>query len=102
MIHGLVVTFPGPIEAYDAMHAEIGRRAGGAADGLLLHIGRPTADGFQMIEVWESKEKFDRFFADVAMPAMEAVSAGRAPSGQPVVEVFEPRGLVIPSALIAV
>jgi hypothetical protein len=30
------------------------------------------------------------------------VSGGQAPPGQPVVEEFEPRGLVIPSAAIAV
>ena len=102
MTHGLVVDFPGPIEFYDALHAEVGRRSAGEADGLLLHIGRATTGGFQMVEIWESKEKFDRFFAQVVRPAMDAVSAGRAPSGRPVMEEFEPRGLVIPSAVIAV
>ncbi|MGY1590487.1 hypothetical protein ACI79D_00770 [Geodermatophilus sp. SYSU D00708] len=102
MTHGLVVDFPGPIEFYDALHAEVGRRSAGEADGLLLHVGRATTGGFQVFEVWESKEKLDRFFSQVVLPAIDAVSAGHAPSGQPVMEEFEPRGLIIPSAVIAV
>ena len=102
MTHGLVVDFPGPIEFYDALHAEVKRRSAGTADGLLLHVGRATTGGFQMLEIWESKEKFERFFGEVVLPAMEAVSPERSPSSQPVMEEFEPRGLVVPSAVIAV
>jgi len=102
MTHGLVMDVPAPIEFYDAVHAEIGRRSAGEADGLLLHVGRATSDGFQVVEVWESKKKCDRFFAEVVFPAIDSVSAGHAPSDQPAIEEFEPRGLIIPSAVIAV
>jgi hypothetical protein len=93
---------PAPIEFYDALHAELGRRSTGGVDGLLLHVGRATGDGFQVLEVRESKEKSDRFFAEVVGPAVASVSGGQAPSGEPVMEEFEPRGLIIPSAIIAV
>jgi hypothetical protein len=93
---------PAPIEFYDALHAEVARRSTGGIDGLLLHVGRLTTGGFQVVEIWESKEQCDRFFAEVVEPASASVSGGQAPPGQPVVEEFEPRGLVIPSAAIAV
>ena len=102
MTHGIVMDVPAPIEFYDALHAEVARRSTGGVDGLLLHVGRPTTGGFQLLEVWESKEKCDRFFAEVVEPARAAVSGGRAAPGQPVVEEFEPLGLVVPSAAIAV
>ena len=102
MTHGIVMDVPAPIEFYDAVHAEVGRRSGGRADGLLLHIGRPTPGGFQLIEVWESKATCDRFFAEVVGPAFAAVSGDQAPPAEPRVAEFEPLGLVVPSAAIAV
>jgi hypothetical protein len=102
MTHGLVMNVPAPIEFYDAVHAEVGRRSAGGVDGLLLHVGRATGDGHQVLEIWESKEKCDRFFAEVVGPAVASVSDGQAPPGDPVMEEFEPRGLIIPSAAIAV
>jgi hypothetical protein len=102
MTHGLVMDVPAPIEFYDAVHAEVARRSTGGIDGMLLHIGRPTTNGFQVLEIWESKEKCDRFVAEVVEPATASVWGGQAAPGQPVVEEFEPRGLIIPSAAIAV
>ena len=93
---------PAPIKFYDAVHAELARRSTDGVDGLLLHVGRATGDGFQVLEIWESKEKFDRFVAEVLGPAVASVSGGQAPPGEPVMEEFEPRGLIIPSAAIAV
>jgi hypothetical protein len=101
MTHGRVMNVPAPVEFYDALHAEVGRRSAGGVDGLLLHVGRATGDGFQVLEVWESKEKCDRFFAAVVGPAVASLSGGQAPPAEPVVEEFEPRGLIIPSAAIA-
>ena len=51
MAYGLVMDVPAPIGLYDALHAEIGRRAPGGADGLLVHVGRETPVGFQ---IWRS------------------------------------------------
>lgn len=102
MTHGLVMRVPAEIEFYDALHTEVGRRSSGRADGLLLHVGRMTDDGFEVFEIWESREKCDSFFAEVVWPAMDAVSGVHARRGDPVTTEFEPRGLVIPSAAIAV
>jgi hypothetical protein len=51
MAYGFVMDVPAPIELYDAMHAEIGRRTTGGVEGMLLHVGRETREGFQVIEV---------------------------------------------------
>jgi hypothetical protein len=101
MPHGRVMEVPAPTEFYDALHIEVGQRSTGRADGLLLHVGRVTDDGFEVLEIWESKEKCDRFFAEVVWPAMDAVSDAHARRGEPVTTDFEPRGLIIPSAAIA-
>ena len=34
MAYGYVMDVPAPIQFYDALHAEIGRRSSGRADGL--------------------------------------------------------------------
>jgi hypothetical protein len=93
---------PAPIEMYDALHAEIGRRTVGDPEGLLVHVGRETRGGFQITEVWESKELCDRYNAEVVEPALADLSGGQAPPGEATIEEFEPRGLVVPAAHVAV
>jgi hypothetical protein len=102
MAYGFVMDVPAPVEFYDALHAEIGRRTTGGVDGLLVHIGRETRDGFQVTEVWESKELFDRFNAEILRPALAQVTGGQPPPAEPATEEFEPRGLVVPAAHVAV
>jgi hypothetical protein len=102
--YGFVMDVQAPIEFYDAMHAEIGRRtaAAGGVDGMLVHVGRETRNGFQITEVWETKELYDRFNAEIIGPALAELSGGQPPPQEPVVEEFEPRGLVVPAAHVAV
>ena len=98
MAYGFVMDVPAPIDFYDAMHAEIGRRAPNGVEGLLLHVGRPTQDGFQVIEIWETKEQSDRFNTEVVGPALAQLSQGQPQPPPPPMQEFEPRGLIIPSA----
>ena len=102
MAYGFVMDVPAPIELYDAMHAEIGRRTTGGVEGMLLHVGRETREGFQVIEVWESKELSDRYDAEVVRPVVAELSGGQPPAMEPVREEFEPRGLIVPAAHVAV
>jgi hypothetical protein len=69
-MYGVTTTFPAPVEMYDRMHAEMIKRAGTSVDGLLVHVGRATTDGFQTVQVWESKEHYDRANTDVVFPLM--------------------------------
>jgi hypothetical protein len=101
MTFGMVLDVPAPIELYDGLHAAVLRHGGDTPDGLLLHIGRATDSGFQIIEVWESREQFDRYNNEVVGPAL-AESAGRQPEGEPDFTEFEPRGLVVPAARVLV
>ncbi len=102
MTYGFVMDVPAPIERYDAVHAEVARLASGGVDGLLVHVGRETRGGFQVTEVWESKELCDRFNAEIVGPALARLAGGLAPPGEPVMEEFEPRGLIVPAAHVAV
>ena len=102
MAYGFVMDVPAPIELYDAMHAEIGRRTPGGVDGLLLHVGRKTPGGFQITEVWESKELCDHFNAEIVGPVLAQRSGGQPPPQQPTTQEFEPRGLIVPAAHVAV
>jgi hypothetical protein len=54
---------------YDRMHAETGM-----PEGLLVHIGRATTDGFQVLEVWESKEHYDRANTSIAHPSVFTIA----------------------------
>lgn len=95
MTYGFVRDVPAPIEFYDELHAEISRRDDGRSYGLLVHIGRATPTGFQVIEVWDTKEHRDRYDAEVMLPALAALSAGGPAAPVPPSEEFEPRGLIL-------
>jgi hypothetical protein len=102
MTYGVIVRVAAPVEMYDAMHAEVLRSTGASVDGLLLHIGRSTGDGFEVIEVWTDKGQFDRYNREVVWPATARLAEGQAgppPSMQ--TEEFDVRGLVIPAAHLA-
>lgn len=102
MTYSFVVDVPAPAALYDALHAEIARRVPEGADGLLVHVGRATEDGFWVLEVWQSREHKERFDAEVVGPALAHVSGGQAPPAPPPVQEFEPRGLLVPSACVLV
>ena len=102
MTYGFVMDVQAPIEFYDAVHAEIARLTSGEVDGLLVHVGRETDGGFQVTEIWESKELCDRFNAEVFGPVLARLSGGQAPPGGRVMQEFEPRGLIVPAAHVAV
>jgi len=99
-MYGVITTVPAPVEMYDGMHAEMlqmQRRTGTSVDGLLVHVGRATPDGFEVLEVWESKEHYDRANADIVFPLMRKLAGGQpAPPIEQATEAFEVHGLVIP------
>ena len=99
MTYGLMQTVPLPIEAYEQVHAQIAAaQVQRPAHGLLLHFARTTEQGYQVVEVWESKEDCDRFFAEVVNPIVERFAAGRPLPSEPVIEEFEVYGLLTPVA----
>ena len=103
MTWGLVMDVAAPAQVYDAVHARVLDRTGGRADGLLLHVARATGTGFQIVEVWESRDDYQRYQTELVEPLLAEVSGADAPAGgQPVATEFDVRGLVVPPARIAV
>ena len=100
---GVITTIPAPVETYDAVHAEWLKRVGATVDGLLVHIGRGTTDGFQTLEVWESKEHYDRAMSDIVFPLMQELAGDQPPpSTEPATETLDVHGLVIPSGNVLI
>ncbi len=102
MTWGVTVDVAASVELYDALHAELLERTGSAVDGLLVHVARETAEGFQVIEVWESQADYDRYVEELIAPVLRELSHGRASRDDQTERPFEVRGLVLPRAGIAV
>jgi hypothetical protein len=98
MTYGVVVTVSAPVELYDQLHSELLRTVDGIVEGLLLHFGRPVEGGFQVVEIWESREQSDRYNREVVWPLTAQVFHDHPPAADPVTEEFEIRGLLLPSA----
>jgi hypothetical protein len=103
MSWGVVMDVAAPAQVYDAMHARLLDRTGGQAEGLLVHLARATDTGFQIVEVWESKDRFERYQAEFVGPLLaEMTGADASPGEAPAATEFDVRGLVLPAAGIAV
>ena len=98
-MYGYTLHIPAPIDVYRAMHKavlEVVDEEGGG-EGLVLHFAYPTGQGFDLIEVWESKEDLDALNRDVFAKAM--ARAGIPMDGpQPEPVEFTPAGVMTPRA----
>lgn len=86
-----------PPEMYPKVHAavlDLVREQGGG-DGLVLHLARPTEQGFDVVEVWESREQAEAFDRNVLKLALERAGAEDRPA--PTTEEFEPLGVMVPT-----
>jgi hypothetical protein len=98
-MYGVITTVPAPVEMYEKIH----RRVGPSVEGLLVHVGRATTDGFQTVEVLQSKEHYDRANTDIVFPLMRELAGDQPPPlTEPATETFEVRGLTIPSGNIMI
>ena len=101
-MYGTITTVEAPISMYDGLHAELGRRVGPTIDGLLVHVGRATSTGFEVLEIWESQEQCDRANREVVFPVLRELAGGQAGAVEQQTTTFEVRGLVLPSASVYV
>lgn len=97
MAYGVVIDVAADRDFYEAAHAEFAKYP---AEGMILHVVRPTADGHQIVEVWRSKEDHDRWTGEHVGAVMGALAAAGWALPEPVVTEFEPIGLVVPGAEI--
>lgn len=57
------------LDQYDQVIAKMGFRPGGSgAPGGLFHWVTKTGDGLRVIDVWESREQFERFAREQIVP----------------------------------
>jgi hypothetical protein len=98
-MYGYTMHVPAPIETYHAIHEAVGEVVGehGGGEGLVLHLAYATDRGFDLTEVWESKEQLDAFNHDVFPQAM--ARAGVQMDGpEPETLEFEPAAVMAPRA----
>jgi len=101
-MYGYTMHVPAPIDAYHAMHKAVMEVADeeGGVEGLLLHLAYSTDQGFDLTEVWETKESLDAFNRDVFPKAM--ARAGVPMDGpQPEAVEFVPAGVVTTRTFIS-
>lgn len=75
-------------EGYDGMRAVLGEVLK-HAPGFVLHTAHATAEGWRIIEIWESKEASDQFFAKIVAPNLP-------PGIRPKRSVQDLHGLLLP------
>jgi hypothetical protein len=69
-------------ERYDATQAALEASPHFPPDGLAVHVAFQGADGFTVVDIWDSQEQFEAFGQHL-MPILEAHGVELA--GQPVV-----------------
>ncbi len=94
MTYNVIFDVPAPIELYDATHSAIRNVVGTGDVGLVAHIGRATDAGFEITEIWRSKEQFDTFNREI-WPRVAAKIPGAEGMEAPAGREFEVRGLIL-------
>ena len=74
---------------YDDVMKVLDWKNAGAPKGLISHMAGPTHEGWGVVDVWESRSDFDRFFETGLEHAFERVGA-RMPQMQMTVSVSIP------------
>ena len=75
------LNFPGAtLEQYDQVIKKMGLRQGGPMpDGGISHWVTETDDGFRVVDIWESKEQFERFAQEQIGPLSREAGIERQP-----------------------
>jgi hypothetical protein len=77
MAYGVIHQFPGGTrEQYEASIAAVHPSGGALPEGQILHVAGPSADGWTIVAVHDSRESWERFRNEVLMPRMGAGIAG--------------------------
>lgn len=68
------------LDQYDQIREKMGLSPGGATPtGAISHWVAATDDGFRVVDVWESKEAFERFAQEQIGPHSQAVGIESEP-----------------------
>jgi heme-degrading monooxygenase HmoA len=95
MAIGLRVKFEGGTqEQYEAVNAQMNVEED-LPEGLIFHAAGPIEDGWGVIDFWESREHFNRFFESRIGPAIQELG-DRAPQGPPDIKEFPVHNFIKP------
>jgi hypothetical protein len=70
-------------QLYEPLNRELGVHKDHLPNGLIHHFATRTEDSFNIFEVWESQEAFDRFANDRLLPALKKLVGAQASHIQP-------------------
>ncbi len=74
------------LEQYDRINETIGLLPGGPASPQeIFHWVMKTDDGFRVVDVWESRQAFERFAEEKLGPIYQEVGVGAPPE----IQIFE-------------
>lgn len=94
MTYNIILDVPAPIELYDASHAAVRDVVGGDDVGLVVHVARATDAGFEILEIWQSREACQDFYRDT-WPQVAARIPGAGDLEPPPAREFDIRGLIV-------
>jgi hypothetical protein len=98
MAYAFVQDFAGVVDTgtdnYDAIHKAIVEKVT-ESTGLIIHTAGFTGTGFQIFEVWDSKEQCEKFMREVVMPTVLEVTAGN-PGPPPATTGYELHNVFLP------
>ena len=94
MAWGFISELPVGPEQYDQVNAAIGEDP----PGLILHTSSKKDGRMRIIDVWESKEAYERFERETLMPAMERIGAQPPEGGPPPRDEYEIHNMRGPAA----
>ena len=78
MKYGIIHHFPGGTkDQYDRTLAAVHTGSGSLPQGQLFHAAGPSADGWLVVAVHDSKESWERFRDDILLPRLkQGISGG--------------------------
>ena len=94
MAWGFISELPVGRDEYDRINAAITEDP----EGLILHTSSEKGGQMRIVDVWESKDAYERFERDVLMPAMERIGAAPPEGGPPPSEEYEIHNMRGPGA----
>jgi hypothetical protein len=91
MAYGIVHQFPGATkEQYEASIAAVHPSGGRLPEGQIFHAAGPSAEGWTIVAIHESRESWERFRDSILVPKMQAGIEGgfQAPPSETGFEVY--------------
>jgi hypothetical protein len=91
---GFITELPISLEEYDRLDSEIK----GDPEGLIVHTSSEKNGRVRVVDVWESKDAYERFEREILMPAMGRAGLEAPTGGPPPRDEFEVHNMRGPAA----